>query len=143
MYCFSYGIKGTCTCVLATCLTCTEECYSLLEQTRRHGAGMAPKSAGEDPPSGASYISHFRRWKSVTFGAVLRTFRRRPGDFPAPETTCLCGLIIIPAPSWGLSGAHLFHFAVHICVLVNAPSAMQCFNQINCKQVFNHLRIKE
>ena len=61
---------------------------SLLEQTRRHGAGNAPKSAGEDPPSGTSFIpltsaersEPNRRRKSVTF-------RRRPVDFPAPETT--------------------------------------------------------
>jgi len=34
---------------------------TLLEHTRRDGAGNSPKSAGEDPPSGASFFSHFRR----------------------------------------------------------------------------------
>jgi hypothetical protein len=45
--------------------------------------------------SGAERSAPNRRRKSVTF-------RRRPVDFPAPETTCL---IVFPAPSWGLSGA--------------------------------------
>jgi len=63
---------------------------SLLEQTRRHGAGNAPKSAGEDPPSGASFISHFRR--------------REIGAQSAPEISDF------PAPSCGLSGTVLGTF---------------------------------
>ena len=63
---------------------------TLLEQTRRHGAGNAPKSAGEDPPSGASFFSHFRR--------------QEIGAESAPEISDF------PAPSWGLSGAVLETF---------------------------------
>ena len=59
---------------------------TLLEQTRRDGAGNAPKSAGEDPPSGASFIPHFRRREIGAQSAP------EISDFPAPETTCLCGL---------------------------------------------------
>jgi len=78
----------------------------LLEQTRRHGAGNAPKSAGEDPPSGASFIKHFRRREIGAQSAP------EISDFPAPS----CGLSgagdylfvranHFPVPSWGLSGA--------------------------------------
>ena len=73
------------------------------------------------------------------------------------------GLIIFPAPSWGLSGAgdYLYvrtdrfsgavlgtfrrpplSFCLFISVCLVMPP-LQCFNQINYKQVFNHLRIKE
>jgi hypothetical protein len=83
----------------------------LLEHTRRDGAGNAPKSAGEDPPSGASFFSHFRRREIGAQSAP------EISDFPAPPWG-LSGagdyLFVrtdrFPAPSWGLSGAHLFHF---------------------------------
>jgi len=79
---------------------------TLLEQTRRHGAGNAPISAGEDPPSGASFIPHFRRRETGAQSAP------EISDSPAPS----CGLSgagdylfvranHFPVPSWGLSGA--------------------------------------
>jgi hypothetical protein len=73
----------------------------LLEQTRRHGAGNAPKSAGEDPPSGASFIKRFWRREIGAQSAP------EISDFPAPETTYL---LVFPAPSWGLSGTGNYLF---------------------------------
>jgi len=55
---------------------------TLLAQTRRHGAGNAPKSAEEDPPSGASFIPHFRRREIGAQSAP------EISDFPAPSPSC-------------------------------------------------------
>ena len=78
--------------------------------------------------SGAERSAPNRRRKSVTFRRrrllICSFFRRRPGDFPAPGTTCLCGLIVFRRRPGDLPAPTSFIMSAHICVLGNAPSPM-------------------